>query len=229
MGKNNGSSRLNHKKMRRGKKGQFVGKRVDTVQTTLDKFSYQPFVSYQPMKLEPLGTLTLRFFGADVMVTGGPYLAKPEGLLGVKMAKEINADCDVDIPTQDFQTPDRGQMIEGMLTALLGHFALDERIYVGCMAGKGRTGLFMATLAYLSGEDDPVAFVRQRYYAHAVETPAQERYVKSFDRKVFRRMLMELLVTYQVVTFTMLARMTWQERLLWLKAHYGRSIESVVA
>jgi hypothetical protein len=113
------------------------------------------------------------------VVTGGPFTDCPKTMQGVKMAKEIKAACAVDIPTVDFQTPDRKTLYRGLSKAL-DLILAGEPVYVGCMGGKGRTGLFLAVLAKSFGIKKPVEFVRANYYSHAVETPEQYLYVKRF-------------------------------------------------
>ena len=113
------------------------------------------------------------------VVTGGPFHDCPPTFKGVKMAKEIRKDCAVDIPTEDFKTPDRLTLYRG-LDAALDLLLAGEPLYVGCMGGKGRTGLFLAVLAKAFGVKRPVEYVRAHYYAHAVETKEQYAFVKSF-------------------------------------------------
>lgn len=57
-----------------------------------------------------------------------------------------------------------------------------ERVEVGCMGGRGRTGTALACLAVLDGAPaaDAVAYVRQHYGQHAVETSEQESFVADF-------------------------------------------------
>jgi protein-tyrosine phosphatase len=57
-----------------------------------------------------------------------------------------------------------------------------ERVECGCAGGRGRTGTALACLAILDGvpSSQAVAFVRQYYDRHAVETPRQRRYVARF-------------------------------------------------
>jgi hypothetical protein len=113
------------------------------------------------------------------VVTGGPFFDCPKTMVGVKMAKEIRQTCAVDIPTEDFKTPDRKVLTSGLDKAL--NLLLDgEPLYVGCMGGKGRTGLFMAVLAKAFGVKNPVEYVRKHYYAHAVETKDQYAFVERF-------------------------------------------------
>jgi hypothetical protein len=57
-----------------------------------------------------------------------------------------------------------------------------ERVEVACGGGRGRTGTALACLCILAGNDpaEAVAFVREHYDRHAVETPWQRRYVLRF-------------------------------------------------
>jgi protein-tyrosine phosphatase len=57
-----------------------------------------------------------------------------------------------------------------------------ERVEIACGGGHGRTGTAMACLAVIDGvpANQAVAFVRQQYDRHAVETPWQKRYVARF-------------------------------------------------
>ena len=59
-----------------------------------------------------------------------------------------------------------------------------ERVEIACDGGLGRTGTALACLAVLDGVPaaEAVAFVRDHYDAHAVETPGQRRYVARFQR-----------------------------------------------
>ncbi len=58
--------------------------------------------------------------------------------------------------------------------------AATERVEVACAGGHGRTGTALACLAIIDGvaSQEAVSFVRQHYDRHAVETPAQRRYVE---------------------------------------------------
>lgn len=113
------------------------------------------------------------------VVTGGPFMDCPKTMKGVKMAKEIRQKCAVDIPTEDFSTPDPKVLEKGLVQAV-DLILAGEPLYVGCMGGKGRTGLFMAVLVKAFGVKKPVEYVRAHYYAHAVETRDQYRFVEDF-------------------------------------------------
>ena len=113
-------------------------------------------------------------------VYGGPYRYRPkEGYFGVKMAAEINAPCEVSVPTQDFQVPDVGDTARG-LVKVVHAVLLGKKVYVGCMGGIGRTGLMLSLLAKAFGVEDPVAYVRKHYYSHAVETKEQRQFIADF-------------------------------------------------
>ncbi|MFC3998655.1 protein-tyrosine phosphatase family protein [Nocardiopsis sediminis] len=57
-----------------------------------------------------------------------------------------------------------------------------ERVEVACSGGRGRTGTALACLAVIDGVParEAVAYVREHYSRHAVETPWQRRYVSRF-------------------------------------------------
>jgi protein-tyrosine phosphatase len=59
-----------------------------------------------------------------------------------------------------------------------------ERVEVACLGGRGRTGTALSCLAVLDGvpADEAVAYVREHYSPHAVETPQQEHYAGRFER-----------------------------------------------
>lgn len=127
-----------------------------------------------------LGKLQIPLNGRQYFtVVGGPFRDCPPSMKGVKMAAEVKMDCAVDIPTQDFKVPDRLLLYRGLHKAV-GLMIEGEPLYVGCMGGMGRTGLFMAVLAKAFGVRKPVEFVRKHYYSHAVETKEQYEFVKKF-------------------------------------------------
>jgi protein-tyrosine phosphatase len=62
--------------------------------------------------------------------------------------------------------------------------AATERVEIACGGGRGRTGTALACMATLAGvaPRDAVAFIRENYDRHAVETPFQKRFVRNFAR-----------------------------------------------
>jgi hypothetical protein len=128
-----------------------------------------------------LGSLKLPTrWGKYYRVYGGPFIEAPGHSVSIKMAKEINLPCSISIPTRDFSTPLLGDLDIGLEAAV--EALIDGKpVYVGCMAGRGRTGLFLAVLAKAFGIPDPVEYVRRTYYAHAVETAEQYDFVTSYQ------------------------------------------------
>jgi hypothetical protein len=113
-------------------------------------------------------------------IYGGPFRNRTTDFYGVKMAVEIDMPHDVSVPTADFQTPNPSQLEAGLISA--GIAAIQGRdIYVGCMGGIGRTGLFMAVFAKVCGHPDPIGHVRATYKRSAVETDKQRKFVEDFD------------------------------------------------
>lgn len=171
------------------------------------------------------GTMTVMIFGKPVVFTGGPYRHRPPGLYGIKMAAEIDLPCHFDIPTVDFQTPDREVLYQNILSvagkALTGYTGF----YVGCMGGMGRTGLFLACMAAMSGVANPITYTRQRYMIRAVETREQERFVLGFKSRYedrFRNELMDYLIAHGAINFTWLKKLSWADRRLWAKRRFPR-------
>lgn len=81
----------------------------------------------------------------------------------------------------DFRLPARDADARGVL-AEAWERAGGDRVEVACGGGRGRTGTALACIAVLDGvpADRAVAFVREHYDPHAVETPWQRRYVRRF-------------------------------------------------
>jgi protein-tyrosine phosphatase len=81
----------------------------------------------------------------------------------------------------DFRLPtDRGAT-RTILAEALDRLS-NDRVEIACGGGKGRTGTALACLAILDGvpATEAVAYVRANYDRHAVETPWQKRYVRSY-------------------------------------------------
>jgi hypothetical protein len=81
----------------------------------------------------------------------------------------------------DFLLPLDGEQLRTALAEAWRRGA-DERVELACHGGVGRTGTALAYLAVIDGvpPEAAVAWVREHYAAHAVETPWQRRYVARF-------------------------------------------------
>lgn len=129
------------------------------------------------------GAMKLPLGGREFAVYGGSYYFKPDDAIGIRMAAEIDRPAEAVVPVRDMSIPGRETYpaLYGALLAALYELSKGRKVYVGCMGGIGRTGLFMALLARLAGIPHPVAYVRANYTFLAVETPEQERFVREFD------------------------------------------------
>jgi hypothetical protein len=79
----------------------------------------------------------------------------------------------------DFWLPTDRDGARTTLAALLDLLG-GERVEIADYGGRGRTGTALAVLAVFDGvpAGEAVAYVRQHYDRHAVETPWQKRYVR---------------------------------------------------
>ncbi len=114
------------------------------------------------------GTMPLVVEGRAVTITGGPFV------------KAWLADLALPIP--DFGVPDPDELRMAVAAVLAQLAAEPERpVHVGCRAGIGRTGLFLACLAHAAGvEGDPLDYVRRHYLPDAAETEAQQTMARGF-------------------------------------------------
>lgn len=134
-------------------------------------------------------TFDLGWRGAFKKLTfvGGPYDAFPgrAHAFGVCVRQENvrKGSFDINVPIEDFSVPPMSMrpVVEDALYRAAKAAVDGQLVYVGCMGGWGRTGLFLSLLAKACGEGDPVAAVRQRYTVRAVETKQQKNYVDEFD------------------------------------------------
>ncbi len=90
-------------------------------------------------------------------------------------------DCAL-FPIPDFGTPDRFDEVGAAIDMALAHLRAGEGVLVHCLAGIGRTGLFLACLigrvSPLSGSEC-IRWVR-RSVSGAVESDEQREFVASF-------------------------------------------------
>lgn len=114
-------------------------------------------------------------------VFGGPYAKRPTSMRGVVVAKELtNLAHDTALPIVDFKTPMHSSAREAVDKAV-AMILRGERVYIGCMGGRGRTGLFLACIAKTFGIKAPVEYVREHYFQHAVETADQYAFVRDWQ------------------------------------------------
>ena len=72
-----------------------------------------------------------------------------------------------------------------LIEFLAEELRLGRRVHVGCIGGHGRTGIVLAALtAVLTGESDPIGYVRTHYCPKAVESAEQVDFlVKHYNAK----------------------------------------------
>ena len=131
---------------------------------------------------------TFKFGFVDRTIIGGPYHKRFPDHLGIKMAEEINTPCDIDIPTRDFNVPNMETLDMGVRYSLMS-IAKNKKVYVGCMGGCGRTGLYFGALAKVLDIPEPIKYVRANFKAHAIETKQQENYITSYKPSLKTRLV----------------------------------------
>ena len=151
---------------------------------------------YRRESISPNGYMNLMFGHRGAQVSGGPYRNVPPGVVGVNMAEEIDHPHSIRVPTRDFDVPDMDVFCRGVTEACVAA-VLGFPVYIGCMGGIGRTGLFLGgmtkvslymgqgVLQRLTGHypplEDVVDEVRGQYLGHAIETAEQQAFLKSYD------------------------------------------------
>lgn len=130
-----------------------------------------------------------KFWGLKIRLFGGRYMQRPKDrrAFTVKMAAEIKEPFNVSVPTVDFQTPRVEDLTAGIQKTIPVLLTGKKRVFVGCMGGVGRTGLFLACMLKVLGDPTPILTVREKYNSHAVETKAQEQFVADFPVGELRR------------------------------------------
>lgn len=142
------------------------------------------YLGYYSAPASLAGSIVFQVDDHQVTVIGGGFDAKPKLAYGVcleaKASKAAEADLMLSVP--DFGVPDKAEA-RVAVRAVLREMRRDPRrlFFVGCKAGQGRTGLFLALLAKATGESNPVEFVRKHYSQRAVETKAQQEFVDGLD------------------------------------------------
>jgi hypothetical protein len=148
----------------------------------------------------PMANGTLRLplgpwgFGRDVEIFGGPYARGYEedpkhfGIVLVEnepvnfvRGQAQKVAFDRHIPINDFSIPKQPiPEIQAAIRDAIRASILGKHVYVGCMGGWGRTGLFLSLMTKTMGVSDPIHYVRKHYTPKAVETAEQEKYVIQF-------------------------------------------------
>ena len=138
------------------------------------------------------GEITFPFGMVKRQILAGPFRSCPlsfgqRAVLRIKLAKEIDAPAEINIPIKDFGIPEEDGEVYNALNAALEAMTHGHPVYVGCMGGIGRTGMFLSLLAKALGIDHPVKYVRANYLEYAVERDEQHEYIRRFDVEPLRK------------------------------------------
>jgi protein-tyrosine phosphatase len=138
-------------------------------------------------------TVTFQAGFRTVAIEAGPYVEfTPRSTFRVNLAREVKIAADLHLHTADYSVPSREAVRAALAKTMLRLQDEDDRVYIGCAFGIGRTGTFLALLMKLGAEmtriatgernlEDPVIRVRRVYYPSAVETSDQARLVRTMD------------------------------------------------
>jgi protein-tyrosine phosphatase len=86
----------------------------------------------------------------------------------------------VRFPVPDYGAPSDLAAFAELLADVQARLAAGQGILAHCNAGLGRTAVFLGSLLRSRGfEGDPVREIRRVYRARAMETPAQEAFVRA--------------------------------------------------
>lgn len=129
---------------------------------------------------EPTNFIEFEYEGKLKKIYGGSFFQAPlsDKYLKINLMEEYpNLQSDIYFPIKDFSVPNNMNDLRLVFEELLNS---EKDVYVGCFAGLGRTGLFMASLLKYVGHNNPIIEVREQYNSHAVETQSQQEYVNGF-------------------------------------------------
>ena len=87
-------------------------------------------------------------------------------------------------PIEDYGLPRETQM-DSIIQYLQSRLDADQNVLVHCMGGYGRSGTVMGSYANAVLDiENPIEYVRHTRGEHAIETKAQEEFVKSYGNSV---------------------------------------------
>ena len=129
-------------------------------------------------------------------VYAGPFKTAPSHCIKINLDtyNGLSADLSIDIP--DFGLPTDLDYYRAIVMQAFHHCLRGDKVYVGCGAGLGRTGTFLACMTKVTMDYNrrikkslfrfgrgvgPVEYVRKYYMPYAVETGAQYKFVMDFD------------------------------------------------
>jgi len=123
------------------------------------------------------GSCTSNYPDVDV------FIALDGGARKGKRSYPWNKGVDIYFKIVDMQVPDDIKEFKKLLSYTAKQMKAGKSIYVGCIGGHGRTGLFLAALTtFMTGDKDSIKTVRAEYCHKAVESSVQMVWLnKYFD------------------------------------------------
>lgn len=114
------------------------------------------------------GSCTSNYPDVDV------FIALDGGGRKGKRSYPWNKGVDIYFKIVDMQVPDDIKEFKKLLSYTAKQMKAGKSIYVGCIGGHGRTGLFLAALTtFMTGDKDSIKKVRKEYCPKAVESQVQ--------------------------------------------------------
>lgn len=103
---------------------------------------------------------------------------KSPGLLNLYKEAELEV---IKYGIEDFSVPNDREGLRNLVEDMLSRLARGQKIFMHCYAGIGRTGTVLACLLKRAGlQADPVGEARAIYSSGALESLAQQDFVRSF-------------------------------------------------
>jgi protein-tyrosine phosphatase len=117
--------------------------------------------------------------GGGHVIYGGscvaPLIADADLYVGLDRGMSTREDVEqILFPIADGDPPNDPDAFRALVADVSARLDRGDKVHVGCLAGHGRTGTFLAALvAHRGASDDPIAYVRENYCVRAVETGQQ--------------------------------------------------------
>ena len=142
----------------------------------------QCFINHKP--------LPIRIDGKDYLIYGGscwtPVVKDADTYIGFDHGQAVMPYTNISaIPENihfridDMSVPSSKKDLDELLHAIANRLKDGKKVHIGCIGGHGRTGLVLTALvATYMPEIDALAYVRESYCQHSVETLQQEHWLE---------------------------------------------------
>lgn len=120
--------------------------------------------------------------GAASSPVGGPYdlmVSFDHGKDTDPAAFPWNPGEFIYFPVPDYQAPKNPEEYKKLVEYVAAALDAGKSVHVGCMAGHGRTGTFLAALVtHMTGNKESIQFLRDTYCHRAVESTTQMEFLE---------------------------------------------------